>query len=106
MKAVRVLGCLLIAFVIVMSAFAQEGYPLTGTWSGDWGTSAKEQDRTQTTLIMSWDGKKVTGLVDPGPGSAQIRVANLDSTKWTVHMEYDLKDKSGKLVAFVVDAKL
>jgi len=105
MKAARVF-CLLVVFAVAMSAFAQEGFPLSGTWSGDWGTSAKEQDRTQTTLIMSWDGKKVSGLVDPGPDSAQFKVATLDSTKWTVHLEYDLKDKSGKPVPFIVDAKL
>jgi len=105
MKAARVF-CLLVVFAVAMSAFAQEGFPLSGTWSGDWGTSAKEQDRTQTTLIMSWDGKKISGLVDPGPDSAQFKVATLDSAKWTVHLEYDLKDKTGKPVPFIVDAKL
>ena len=98
--------CLIAVLAVAMSALAQEGFPLTGTWSGDWGTSAKEQDRTQTTLIMSWDGKKITGLVDPGPDSATFKVATLDSAKWAVHLEYDIKDKSGKLVPFIVDAKL
>lgn len=106
MKSTRLIVFLLFVVGMAFSAVAQEGYPLSGTWSGDWGTSSKDEDRTQTTLIMSWDGKKVTGLVDPGPDSADIRVANLDSSKWTVHFEYDLKDKSGKLVPFIVDAKL
>jgi len=105
MKAVRIISLLAIV-AIAMSAFAQEGFPLNGTWSGDWGTSAKEQDRSQTTIVMSWDGKAITGLVDPGPDSATFKVAKLDSTKWTVHLEYDLKDKAGKLLPFVVDAKL
>jgi hypothetical protein len=105
MKSAR-LFCLLIAFVLAIPVLAQEGFPLTGTWSGDWGTSAKEEDRTQTTLILSWDGKQIQGIVDPGPDSAKMRVATLDSTKWAVHFEYDLKDKSGKPVPFVVDGKL
>ena len=106
MKAARLL-CLLVVLAITVSALAQEGHPLSGTWSGDWGASAKEQDRTQTTIIMSWDGKKISGLVDPGPDSAQIRVGTLDSAKmWTVHLEFDKKDKAGKLVPFIVDAKL
>jgi len=105
MKAVRVISLLAI-FAIAISAFAQEGYPLSGTWSGDWGTSAKEQDRNQTTIVMTWDGKKLTGLVDPGPDSATFKVATLDSAKWTVHLEYDLKDRAGKPVPFVVDGKL
>ena len=106
MKSTGLLICLLASLALAMPVVAQEGFPLTGTWSGDWGTSAKEADRTQTTLILSWDGAKVEGLVDPGPDSAKIKVATLDSTKWTVHMEYDLKDKSGKLVPFIVDGKL
>src|SRR5215510_7533727 len=107
MKSVR-LFCLLIALAIAIPLLAQEGYPLTGSWSGDWGTSAKEADRHQTTLVLNWDGKMVTGIVDPGPDSAKIRVATLDTSnnKWTVHMEYDLKDKTGKVVPFVVDGKL
>jgi hypothetical protein len=105
MKVARVL-CLLVVFAVALSAFGQEGFPLTGTWSGDWGISAKEDDRNHTTLIMSWDGKKITGLVDPGPDSAQFKVATLDSGKWAVRLEYDLKDKNGKLMPFIVDAKL
>jgi hypothetical protein len=104
MKFARLLLCLSIALVLVIPTVAQEGYPLTGTWSGDWGTSAKE--RNHTTLVLSWDGKTVQGLVDPGPDSAKIRVATLDSTKWAVRLEYDLKDRSGKVLPFVVDARL
>jgi len=107
MKSARFLLCLLVAFALAIPVIAQEGYPLSGTWSGDYGVSAKEADRIQTTLILSWDGKAVQGVVDPGPDSAKIKVATLDSSKnWTVHMEYDLKDKSGKLTPFIVDGKL
>jgi hypothetical protein len=106
MKSIRLLLCLLVVFAASLPLVAQEGYPLSGTWSGDWGTSAKEADRNHTTLVMSWDGKAVQGIVDPGPDTAKIRVATLDSTKWTVRLEYDLKDKSGKLVPFIVDGKL
>jgi carbohydrate-selective porin OprB len=106
MKSVRFSICLLAALALVVPVVAQEGHPLTGTWSGDWGTSTKEEERTDTTLVMNWDGKAVQGLVDPGPDSAKIRVATLDTTKWTVHLEYDLKDKAGKVTPFIVDGKL
>ena len=105
MKAVRVIGLLAI-LAIAISAVAQEGFPLNGTWSGDYGTSPKEENRTQTTIVMSWDGKEISGLVDPGPDSAKFKVARLDSAKWMVHLEYDLKDKTGKLLPFTVDGKL
>src|ERR1051326_8164918 len=75
------------------TAVAQEGHPLTGTWYGDWGTSPTQ--RTQVTVVMSWDGKNVSGIIDPGPNSAPIKTATLDSKNWTVHIEADAKDKSG-----------
>src|SRR5438552_13950258 len=28
---------------LALSAFAQEGHPLTGTWSGDWGVNATQR---------------------------------------------------------------
>jgi hypothetical protein len=109
MKAARIicLLALLSLLAVSMSAFAQEGFPLNGTWSGNWGpANAKEDDRNYTTLVMSWDGKKISGLVDPGPDSATFKSATLDSSKWTVRLEYDLKDRAGKLLPFVVEAKL
>jgi hypothetical protein len=105
MKAVG-LFCLIMALGVAVPLIAQEGFPLTGTWSGDYGTSAKEADRVQTTLILSWDGKTIQGLVDPGPDSAKIKTATLNSTNWSVRMEYDLKDKAGKLVPFIVTGTL
>src|SRR5262245_66317451 len=102
MKSVGFLLCLLVALALAVPVVAQEGYPLSGTWSGDWGTSPKEADRRQTTLVLSWDGKAVQGLVDPGPDSAKIKVATLDTTKWTVHMESDIKDQDGKAVPYTV----
>jgi len=104
MKVVRVFALLACLAIAAPYFFAQEGHPVTGTWSGDYGPARGE--RTQTTLILQWDGSKITGLVDPGPDSANIRVATLDSSKWAIHMEYDLKDKAGKPTPFIVDGKL
>jgi hypothetical protein len=61
---------------------AQEGHPLTGTWSGDWGPNAT--DRTHVTLVMNWDGRSVTGTWNPGPDSVPLTSAVLDPTTWTV----------------------
>ena len=55
---------------------------------------------------MNWDGKNVTGIINPGPDVIPMKVVTLDSTKWTVHIEADAKDSSGNPVHFVVDGKL
>ena len=84
--------------------FAQEGHPLVGTWSGDWGPTPTH--RNQVTIVMNWDGKNVAGIINPGPDVIPMKVVTLDSTKWTVHIEADAKDQSGNPVRFIVDGKL
>ena len=100
----RILFPMLIAAVLCASAFAQEGHPLVGTWSGDWGPSATH--RNQVTIVLNWDGKNVTGIINPGPDVIPIKVVTLDSTKWTVHLEADAKDAKGNPVRFIADGKL
>jgi len=84
--------------------FVQEGHPLVGTWSGTWGPTPTH--RNQVTIVMNWDGKNVSGIINPGPDVIPMKVVTLDSTKWTVHIEADAKDSSGNPVHFVVDGKL
>lgn len=73
-----------LGLAIAAVALAQQGHPLTGTWSGDWGPSATE--RHQVTLVMNWDGKNVTGLINPGPDSIPIGSVFVDVTNWMVRI--------------------
>ena len=98
------LFCLFVLLIVVTPAIAQEGHPLTGTWSGDWGTTATQ--RTHLTLVLSWDGKNVTGTINPGPDAIQIGSVLLDVTNWTIHIEADGKDQSGKVVHISADGKI
>ena len=85
-------------------AFAQEGHPVVGTWHGNWGTSAAS--RTDVTLVMFWDGKAITGMLNPGPDSVKLENATLDAEGWKLHFEGTAKDRTGKTVRVVVDGKL
>lgn len=87
-----------------VAGFAQEGHPLTGTWSGDWGPTATE--RTHVTVVMSWDGKSVTGTINPGPEAIPIASVLLDVTNWTVRIEADAKDPSGNSVHISAEGRL
>jgi hypothetical protein len=90
---------------LTLTAVAQEGHPLIGTWSGEWGPSAK--DRSQILVIMEWNTTTLSGVINPGESDeAPIRVGTLDSTKWTVHLEADSKDEKGNPVKITVDGKL
>lgn len=80
---------LLIA-VLSAAAFAQQGHPLSGTWDGDWGASPT--DRHEVTFVLNWDGRNVTGIINPGPNSIPISSVYLDFNNWTVRIEADTKD--------------
>jgi hypothetical protein len=74
------------AFVLTASsALAQYGHPLKGSWSGDWGPN-KDQ-RTRVLLQMQWDGKAITGAINPGPNALPLTAASLDPETWQVRLE-------------------
>jgi hypothetical protein len=85
-------------------AFAQQGHPLTGTWSGDWGLSATQ--RNQITFVLNWDGKNVTGQINPGPDSVPLASVFVDPATWTVRIEADMKDTSGKMAHITAEGHL
>lgn len=88
--------CVIACATLTIGLAAQEGHPLTGTWSGDWGATADK--RTRITLVMTWDGKAITGTINPGPEAMTLGRVTVDYAKWTVRIEADGKDSSGKPV--------
>jgi hypothetical protein len=93
---------------LLLLLFAQEGHPLVGTWHGDWGPSAAH--RNDITLVLDWDGKNITGLINPGPQSLKLSRAVLepsfDPKGWKIRFEVDAKDRDGKPVRFVADGTI
>ena len=102
---VRVFWFSCVVACLTMTAVAQEGYPLIGTWSGEWGPSAKQ--RNPVLIVMDWKTTTLSGVINPGyPDEAQIKVGTLDSTKWMLHLEAEAKDERGNPVKVVIDGKL
>ena len=95
---------LLAVLTVAVSAVAQEGHPLKGTWLGDWGPN--KNDRNQITLVMDWDGKQISGQINPGPTAVPLKNATLDPKGWVVHFEADAKNAAGQPVHYVVDGKI
>jgi hypothetical protein len=99
----------LAGLAFAVTAAAQEGHPLVGSWHGDWGMNPK--DRTDLTVIIDYtaDGSDVTGLVNPGFEHATMQNIQLTVLKvddWHVKFEVELKDKSGKATRYAADGKL
>ena len=95
----RVLTAIFILCVATLSveapAVAQEGHPLKGSWIGTWGPAKTHSP--DLLLVMTWDGKAVTGMVNPGTDNMAIKSATLTPEGWVVRMQFDGKDASGAL---------
>jgi hypothetical protein len=82
------------------AVFAQEGYPLDGTWRGEWGQPG--QAGTLAVIVMNWDGTTINGRINPGRNTLQFTKANLDASHWQVYFEAMTKDG----VPIVIEGKL
>ena len=98
------LVCLMACLTLAVSALAQEGHPLKGSWLGDWGPS--KTDRNQVVVVMDWDGSKISGQINPGPNAVPFTKATLDPKGWLVHIEADGKNQAGQTVHYVIDGKI
>jgi hypothetical protein len=90
-----------LAVALVLPIVAQEGYPLKGSWIGTWAGNATHGD--DVLIIMNWDGKAVSGMINPGTDNIPISTATLDPNGWKVHIEADAKDKN---VKYVIDGAI
>ncbi len=70
---------------VALAAVAQEGFPLDGTWRGEWGPANGAGNHV--VIIMKWNGETVTGRINPGPNSIAFSNAWLEASDWGVHIE-------------------
>ena len=91
--------------VVPATMSAQFGHPLKGQWSGGYGKSQENR------LLMNfeWDGKELSGVINPGPNAITIKKTEIDytdPTAWKVKLQGEGKDATGKAVAVTVDGTL
>jgi hypothetical protein len=100
----RLVLALLAVWFVAMPAAAQEGHPLKGSWIGTWaGNKALGND---VLIVMTWDGKNITGTINPGTDNIPIKTATLNPEGWLVHIEADAKDKAGTVTSYTIDGKI
>jgi hypothetical protein len=85
-------------------ALAQEGHPLKGSWLGTW--SPNKAHGNEVLLVLNWDGKAITGMINPGTDNIPIKTATLNPDGWVVHIEADAKGPSGTVLNYVIDGKI
>jgi hypothetical protein len=104
MRALRYWIPLSAACLLVLTATAQEGHPLKGSWLGTWGPSKLHSN--EIVVVLNWDGKSITGMINPGTDNIPIKNATLNPEGWVVHLEADAKDKSGTTISYVIEGKI
>jgi len=92
MRQVFLSGLFLAALMVPLLGGAQEGFPLDGTWRGTW----QDQSGTEhmVVMVMAWDGRSITGIINPGRNAVPIDRAELALENWFITIE--ATDKDGK----------
>ena len=88
-----------LSLLLAVAVQSQEGFPLDGTWRGEWGPDG---GKSAVVIVMTWDGKNVNGMINPGPNVVRFSGPVLEPSDWTVHIEAQSRDGQ----PIVIDAKL
>src|SRR6185295_7521347 len=104
----RIIQALVLTAALLAPALAsaQFGHPMKGQWSGEWGP---KNNPNRLLLNLDWDGKEITGVINPGANQATVKSVIFDYTNptaWGVKIMAEGKDAAGKPVAITVDGKL
>jgi len=93
---VRRLFFLLVLSIVLVAprgVWAQFGHPLKGQWSGQWGPADSPK---RLLLDLHWDGKEITGVVNPGDEKAAVKSVTFDysdPSAWKVKLTAEGKVK-------------
>ena len=83
-------------FLTSIIVSAQEGFPLDGTWRGEWSVPGGEQ--SLAVIVMNWDGENINGRINPGRNMTFFEEASLDAQNWIVR--FSATSKQGEAIAF------
>ena len=95
---------ILAALALAVPGMAQEGHPLRGSWIGVW--EGNETHDEFVLVILDWNGREITGMINPGTDNIEITSATLDPDDWSIHIEADTEDASGRAVDYVIDGTI
>jgi hypothetical protein len=104
MKKLITTAAVILALGLLGASSAQEGHPLKGSWLGEWAGNAAHGDNVL--LILDWDGKAITGMINPGTDNMPLTAASLEPNGWVVKLEAEGKDKDGATVRYTIEGKL
>ena len=89
-------ACLLVGagILLILMHTPKAADPLSGAWTGDWGPTPTH--RNSLTVDLKWDGKTVTGAVNPGPNAIRFTNTAFDLKTGALHLEFDAPSAGSK----------
>ncbi|MFS8609573.1 MAG: hypothetical protein LOD94_16510, partial [Gammaproteobacteria bacterium] len=87
-----------------VSAIAQEGHPIKGSWIGTW--ESNDVHGEFVLLVMNWDGEKITGIINPGTDNIEITRATLNPDGWVVQIEASDENAKGGPVHYQIEGRI
>jgi len=76
---------------------------MSGVWVGDWGVGT--DGRQRVVIVLDWQGTQLSGVINPGQAAVPVKVARVDPSDWSVHLEAEAK-AAGRSEQWVLDGKL
>src|ERR671925_2299644 len=93
---------LMLCFSIAGFLFAID--TISGTWTGEWGPN--QYERSRVVAELKYDGKAVTGTIDPGTTPVTISKGTFNEKTGTIHLEADGRGRGSSRNHYVIDGKL
>ena len=87
-----------------MSAIAQVGHPVKGSWLGYWGPNARERHRMF--LVLDWENREIVGTINPGLNAIPLERAEIDYTTWILTIEAEMLLTGGGSARYVATGKI
>ena len=95
-----VLPAVLVALAWAIPGSAQEGHPLKGSWIGVWEDNPTHDEFVL--IVLDWNGREITGTINPGTDNIEITAAELNPEDWSVRIEADTEDANGRAVDYII----
>ncbi len=98
------LAAIVVALALALPGQAQEGHPLSGSWIGAW--EGNEILDEFLLVVLDWDGRQISGMINPGTDNIEITDAELDPEDWSVRIEADTEDSNGRSVDYIIEGSI
>jgi hypothetical protein len=87
-----------------VTALAQEGHPIKGSWLGTWESNEVHGDFVL--LVLDWDGEEISGIINPGTDNIEITRATLNPDGWVVQIDATDEDAQGGAVNYQIEGRI